>query len=448
MYLFYQFGGRLSKYMSYLIINGGKKLHGSITNQSAKNSAVAILCACLSIKGKTILADVPEIEEVNRIIELIKSIGVKVEKLGKNKLSVDAGGELNLSKIDKNACVKTRSSLMLMGALSARVKNYKIFKSGGCKLGNRTVKPHIFALEKFGVEVESREGYYEIKNNPLKSAYLVMYESGDTATENAIMAAVQAPGETTIKMASANYMVQDLCHFLNAAGARIEGVGTTTLKIQGAEELKATKDYSIMPDPIVAMTYLSAAIVTGSNLTVKNCPLEFLELELCKLEKMGQKYKIKNFRLSPNNHFQIVDLEVIPSKLTALPDKIDGRPFPGLNIDNLPLFVPVLALASGRTLVHDWAYENRAIYYMDLVKLGAHITLLDPHRVWVEGPCEFVAKELIAPPALRPAVDVLICMLAARGQSILRNTYEIDRGYENLYEALNSAGAEIKIVKE
>lgn len=434
--------------MSYLIINGGKKLHGAINNQSAKNSAVAILCACCAIKKPVTLVDVPEIEEVNRIIELIKSIGVKVQKISKGKFLVDASGKLTLNKIDKIASEKTRSSLMLLGALAAREKHYKIYKSGGCKLGNRTVKPHVFALENFGVKVVSKENYYEVWNSPLKSAYLVMYESGDTPTENAIMAAALSPGETTIKMASANYMVQDLCYFLVAAGAKIEGIGSTTLKITGVKSLAEVKEYPIMPDPIVAMTFISAAIVTGSRLIIKNCPLEFLELELCKLEKMGQKYNIKNKYLSRNGKFDIVDIEIIPSKLEALPDKIYGRPFPGLNIDNLPLFVPILALAEGRTLVHDWVYENRAIYFVDLVKLGVKITLIDPHRVWVEGPSQFVAKELMAPPALRPAVDVLLCMLAAKGKSILRNTYEIDRGYENLYETLNNAGADIKFVKE
>lgn len=434
--------------MSYLIINGGKKLHGDINNQSAKNSAVAILCACCAIKKKVVLSQVPEIEEANRIIELIKSIGVKVEKLGKGKFVIDASGKLTLNKIDKVASEKTRSSLMLLGALAAREKHYKIYKSGGCKLGNRTVKPHVFALEKFGVKVVSKEAYYEVWNSPLKSAYLVMYESGDTPTENAIMAAVLSPGVTTIKMASANYMVQDLCYFLVAAGAKIEGIGSTTLKITGVKSLGEIKEYPIMPDPIVAMTFISAAIVTGSRLTIKNCPLEFLELELCKLEKMGQKYNIKKKYLSLNGKFEIVDIEIIPSRLEALPDKIYGRPFPGLNIDNLPLFVPILALAEGRTLVHDWVYENRAIYFTDLIKLGVRVTLLDPHRVWVEGPSQFLAKELMAPPALRPAVDVLLCMLAAKGKSILRNTYEIDRGYENLYEILNRAGADIKFIKE
>ncbi|MFA5174944.1 MAG: UDP-N-acetylglucosamine 1-carboxyvinyltransferase [Patescibacteria group bacterium] len=433
--------------MPYLIVNGGKKLRGKVINQTAKNSAVAILCASVMIKGKTVLTDVPQIEEVNRILELLKSIGVVVKMVGK-KIELDASGDLNLSKIDKVSSEKTRSSLLLLGALAARVKRYKLYKSGGCKLGERTVRPHLYALEKFGVGVVSKDKFYEVENSPLRAAEIVMYESGDTPTENAIMAAVLAPGVSVIKMASANYMVQDVCYFLEKAGAKIEGIGATTLKITGVKKLNSVSDYPIMPDPIVAMTYLSAAITTKSNLTVSNCPMDFLDLELCKLEKMGQKFKIINKRKSKNGKFEVVDIKIIPSALDALPDKIYGRPFPGLNIDNLPLFVPILTQAKGRTLVHDWAYENRAVYYLDLVKLGARITLLDPHRVWVEGPTEFRANELMAPPALRPAVNVLICMLAAKGKSILRDTYEIDRGYENLYEVLNKAGADITVVKD
>ena len=275
-----------------------------------------------------------------------------------------------------------------------------------------------------------------------------MYESGDTPTENAIMAAVQAPGVSVIKMASSNYMVQDLCYFLIKAGAKIKGVGTTTLTITGVKNLKSVKNYPIIPDPIVAMTFLAAGIVTKSKVVIANCPLEFLELELCKLEKMNQQFVIKNKRLSKNHKFTIVDIEILPSKLVALPDKIYGRPFPGLNIDNLPLFVPILTQAVGRTLVHDWAYENRSVYLLDLLKLGAKITLLDPHRVWVEGPTKFTPNEIIAPPALRPAVNILVAMLAAPGRSILRNPYEIDRGYEDLYMVLNKAGSDIKIIKE
>jgi len=296
--------------MSHLIINGGKKLHGAIVNQSAKNSAVALLCASVMIKGETILSDLPAIEEVFRILELLKSIGVKVKKIGEKKYRLDASGPLTLGRIDRRACETTRSSLLLFGALAGRAKDYKIYKSGGCKLGERTVRPHLYALEKFGIKIISRDDYYEVVNpSVLKSGKVVMYESGDTATENAIMAAALAKGKTIIKMASANYMVQDLCHFLNKAGAEIRGVGTTTLEIEGVEELRPVRNYPVMPDPIAAMTFVAAAIVTGSTLTVKNCPLEFLELELCKLEKMGQRFQILKERKSKNGQFEIVDIK-------------------------------------------------------------------------------------------------------------------------------------------
>ncbi len=431
--------------MPNLAINGGKKLKGEIVNQSSKNSAVAILCASLLVRGKTVLSKVPQIEEVSRVLELLASLGVKIEKLGPGKISLETSLNLKLDSIDRHASEVTRSSLLLLGALASHKVNYKLYKSGGCRLGERTVRPHLYALEKFGVSVVSKQEFYEVKNNPLRAAEIVMYESGDTPTENAVMAAVLAPGKTIIRMASANYMVQDLCYFLREAGAKIQGIGSTTLEIEGVKQLKQNVNYSIMPDPIAAMTFLSVAIATGSHITVKNCPLDFLDLELYKLEKMGQKFEVK-----PEKHerFRMASIEVWPSKLKALPDKIYGRPFPGLNLDNLPLFVPILAKARGRTLVHDWAYENRSVYYLEMQKLGVKITLLDLHRAWVEGPTVFKANEVVCPPALRPAVNILIGMLAAKGKSILRNTYVIDRGYENLYEVLNKAGADIKVFKE
>lgn len=433
--------------MSYLIIKGGKKLRGELVNQTAKNSAVALLCAAVMIKGRTILTDVPVIEEVNRIVKLLQSIGVIVEKKSATEFIIDARGPLTMEHIDRKAC-EARSALLLFGALAAREGKYKLYKTGGCKLGNRTVRPHVYALRKLGVQVSSYDTYYEVVTTSLHAAEIVMYESGDTATLNAIMAAVLAPGTTTIKMASANYMVQDLCYFLLKAGSKIKGIGTTTLTIQGVKSLKSVSNYPIMPDPIVAMTFLATAITTRSSLIIKNCPLDFLELELCKLEVMGQKFSLKNKRRSKNDKFTIVDIEIIPSTLNALPDKLECRPFPGLNIDNLPLFIPILTQARGRTLVHDWVYENRSIYALELQKLRAKITLIDPHRVWVEGPVKFVSNELVCPPALRPAVVVLICMLAAPGVSVLRNTSVIDRGYEYLYKVLNTVGADITLVEE
>jgi len=356
---------------------------------------------------------------------------------------LDTSAKLQMENMDKKATEITRSSLMLLGALAAREKEFKIYKSGGCRLGERTVKPHLFALEQFGVSVESKNKYYDVRNKPLKSADIVMYESGDTPTENAIMAAVLAPGVTTIKFASSNYMVQDLCYFLQEAGAKIEGIGSTTLKITGVKKLNSVRKYHIIPDPIEAMTFISLAVTTKSEMTIKNCPLDFLELELEKLRVMGQKMQIKNKRKSKNGKFDIVDIKFSPSELIALPDKIYGRPFPGLNIDNLPLFVPILTQAKGRTLVHDWVYENRAIYFLDFQKLGANLTLLDPHRVFVEGPSKLKGNELMCPPAIRPAVALLVAMIAASGKSVMRNSYTIERGYEDLAGRLSMVGANI-----
>lgn len=425
-------------------INGGKKLKGEITTNSAKNSAVAILCATAMLKGQTTLTNVPAIEEVKRIIEILESIGLKITWTGKNELKINNEDEIKWKKINKKSFIKTRSALLLIGALSAKFNNFNLPMSGGCQLGKRTVNPHIIALDHLGINVKIKKNYYHISSKKIRDQEFTMYESGDTATENAIMAAVTLPGITKINFASSNYMTQDLCYFLIEAGAKIEGIGTHRLKITGVDKLNPVENYSIMPDPIESMAFISVAITTKSKLKIKNCPIDFLQLELEKLRVMEQKFKISKPYKSKNGYFNLVDIELYPSKLKALPDKIYARPYPGLNLDNLPLFLPILTQAHGQTLIHDWAYENRAIYYTELNRLGAKIALDDIHRVTVTGPSTLKPTEMICPPALRPAITLLICMLAAKGQSILRNSYSIDRGYENIYQRLNEIGADIK----
>lgn len=429
--------------MSNFIINGGKKLHGTIKTNSAKNSAVAILCALPMIKGKTILSAMPHIEEVNRIIEILTSIGLKIKWLTQSKLEIINQGKISLKSINQESYEKTRSAILLIGALSAVFNNFSLPKTSGCKLGKRTVNPHIIALNHLGIEIKKIKNLFQVNRNKAKSASFTMYESGDTATENAILAAVLLKGKSEINLASSNYMVQDLCYFLIKAGAKIKGSGTTKLQITGVKKLKPV-NYSIMPDPIESMAFIAIAITTASRLKITNCPIEFLSLELEKLRVMGQTMKISRPYQSTNGRFALVDIEVIPTKLSALPDKIYGRPFPGLNIDNLPLFLPILTQAHGQTLVHDWVYENRAVYYLELNKLGANIMLHDSHRVTVTGPTKLKPAEIICPPALRPAINLLICLLAAKGKSILYNSYSIDRGYENICERLNKLGADIK----
>ena len=434
--------------MSNFIINGGKKLHGSIKTNSAKNSAVAILCATAMIKGTTTLVDVPAIEEVKRIMEILNGINIKVYWSGKNKLTVENSGKINLTNLNKKACENTRSSFMLVGALARQFNKFNFYKPGGCKIGARTVQPHILGFQHLGVNVKERPSYFTIFSSRAHAASFTMYEMSDMGTENLILAACLLPGKTTIKFAASNYMVQDLCYFLNRAGADIKGIGTNTLQIQGVKQLKPVKNYSLMPDPVESMAFIALAITAKSKLTVTHCPIDFLSIELERLRVMGQKFKISRPRKSANGRFSLVDVTVMPSPLFAPADKIHPLPYPGLNIDNLPLFIPILTKTKGTTLVHDWVYENRAIYYTELNKLGAKITLLDPHRVTVQGPTKLKAAEIICPPALRPAINILICMLATRGRSILRNSYSIDRGYENICSRLQAIGADIKPLTE
>lgn len=431
-------------FMAYYRIEGGRKLHGEVEATSGKNSPVALILATLLIKGKSSFSNMSHVDEVVKLLRLLETIGVKVTWNGESEVEIDATLPLKMDNIDKKLCSAMRISLLFFGALAARQKQYRVYKSGGCKLGARSIRPHTLALEQFGVQVVSKREYYEVKNAPLKGAYVVMYESGDTTTENAIMAAVLASGHTTLKMASANYQIQDLCHFLVKAGAKIKGIGTTTLEIDGVKALKPVKNYEIIPDPVDAMAWIALAVTTKSPLTVKNCSLEFLELELEKLRVMGQKFRLINERLQGTGRFRVADIVLEPSTLKALPDKIYGRPFPGLNIDSLPFFVPIATQAKGQTLVHDWAYENRALYSLEFQKFGSNVILMDPHRLLVQGPTKLLANEAMCPPAIRPGMAILIAMIAAKGKSVLRNVGPIERAYDNLIGRLQHIGVKIE----
>jgi len=428
-------------------IEGGRKLKGSVTCKTSKNAAVGLLCASLLNKGKTTLKKMPKIEEVNRIIEVLQSIGVVV-RWEEDDLEIDSS-KIDVKKINKESAKRTRSIIMFIGPLVHRMKSFSLPMVGGCKLGSRTVRPHFYGLEKFGISIKSTEDEYQVKvNDKLKPAHIVLYESGDTVTENVIMAAALTPGKTTIKLASANYMVQDLCFFLQKLGVRIDGVGTTTLDIYGVEEINQDVIYSPSEDPTEAMFFLAVAAVTNSSIEIKRAPIEFIELELLKLEKMGFNYKITKEYLAENGFTHLVDIKTGESKLTALEEKIAARPFPGLNIDNLPFFAVIATQATGQTLIHDWVYEKRAIYYTELDKLGADTILADPHRIYINGKTELKASDVVCPPALRPATIILIGMLAAPGRSVLRNVYSINRGYEDLANRLNKLGARVKILHE
>lgn len=449
--------GKISEVLNHQIVSinnsidfqiiGGKKLHGSINTNFSKNGAVGLLCASLLNKGKTTLHGIARIEEVYRVIEIIESIGVSVKWIDHNSVLITPPAKLNLEKINIESAIKTRSVIMLIGPLIHLLPQFSIPHASGCKLGKRTISAHTYALEDLGVKIKTTNNEYKIESKKLKASEIVMYEAGDTAGENILMAASKINGVTTMKFTSANYMVQEICFFLEKLGVKIEGIGSSTLVIHGVKDINMDIEYTNSEDPIESMMFISAAVTTDSELKILRCPIDFLSLELEKLKRMGLKYKITKKYKSYNERTNLVDLHIFPSKLKALEDKIHANPYPGVNMDNLPFFVPIAIRAKGQTMIHDWVYENRAIYFTELNRLGASVTLADPHRVYIQGGTPLKSAQVVCPPALRPAMIILIGMLGASGTSILRNVYMINRGYEEIAERLNSIGADIKIIK-
>ncbi len=425
------------------IIEGGKKLSGKVETSRSKNGAVALLAASLLNRGTTTLEHMPKIEEVNRLIEVLRSLKVSVEWQGASVV-ITPPEKISLKTIDRAAAARTRSILMFIGPLLHLFKSFELPQSGGCTLGLRSARPHLMALEKFGVDIEAHSDSYRITHETLVPAEVILYESSDTATINALYAAARIRGTSVIKYASANYQVQEVCGFLRALGVSVESIGSTTLTVTGVTDIEKDISYSVAEDPTDAMFFIATAAVTGSALTIVAAPIEFLEVELLILEKMGLKFKLSKSRVSENGITKLADISIKPSTLVAFPEKIHARPYPGLNIDNLPFFAVIATQAKGTTLIHDWVYEKRAIYYTDLDRLGAHTSLHDPHRISIEGPTRLKAAEVICPPALRPATIILVAMLGAKGRSLLRNVYSINRGYEDIVSRLQQLGASIE----
>jgi UDP-N-acetylglucosamine 1-carboxyvinyltransferase len=435
-----------------LRIEGGRELKGDITLKRSKNAAVGLLCASLLNYGVTKFKSFPKIEEVYRIIEVLESIGVQVKWINGSDLEIRRPEKLDLAKLDAEAARKTRSVLMLIGPLLHDYEHFKIPYAGGCKLGTRTVTPHLYALEEFGVDIVATKGHYNVSVRKGTIAERVpLYEAGDTVTENALMAAARQAEQTTIEFASANYAIQDVCFYLQKLGVRIDGIGNTKMQVRGVPFIKKNVTYTPTEDPIEAMLFVSAAITTNSSITIKRVPIEFMTMELLKLSKMGLRYDQTARYMADNGKTELVDLTIHKHNgtLRALPDKLHSNIFPaGINADNLPYFVPIAAVTHGRTLIHDWMYENRAIYFAEMSKVGMQVELADPHRLYITGPTKFSKADLVCPPALRPASLLLIGMLAADGISILRNVYTINRGYEDIAERLNTLGARITVLHD
>jgi UDP-N-acetylglucosamine 1-carboxyvinyltransferase len=434
--------------MNYRVF-GGRQLSGSVRSNISKNGAVVLLAASLLNRGTTTLRKMPHIEEVKRLIEVMESIGVKIVWGASGDIQITPPETFDLTAIHREAAEKTRSIALFIAPLAHALTSFDLPAPAGCNLGKRSLGAHIDALARLGIEVSGREDLhtYHVESKDLSvcgETEVVMYEASDTGVENVLMAAAKIPCTTTIKFASANYMVQDLCVFLQQCGVEIEGIGTSTLVVHGVSEINADIVGTPSEDPIESMFFISLAATTKSELRIERCSIDFLELELFTLGKMGLTYERGDVYPAENGRARLVDITVHPSELVGAPDKIAPRPYPGINIDNLPYFVPVATQAKGATLIHDWVYDGRAHYYTMMKELGANVELLDPHRVKVIGPTPLHAATIDAPPAFRPASILLIGMLAAEGESMLKNVYPISRGYENLHERLTALGASVE----
>ena len=428
-------------------IKGPTKLSGEIEVRTSKNAAVALLCASLLNRGRTVLRGIARIEEVDRISDVLASLGVQLTWIGESgeDLELIRPERLAIESIDQRAAKRTRSILMFLGPLLHDFDEFQLPYAGGCDLGARTIHPHMSALRRFGLDVQATDGQYHarVDHNTDQERHVTLVERGDTVTENALMAAASTPGVTVLRNASGNYMVQDLCFFLQRLGVAIEGIGTTTLRVEGAPDIDVDVDYQISEDPIEAMSLLTAGIVTESEITVRRCPIEFLEVEVAVLEEMGQELTLSEEYHSRNGLTRLVDITVHPSSLKAPLDKIHPMPFPGLNIDNLPFFSIICAMAEGQSVIYDWVYDNRVIHLKGLAELGANIQLMDAHRLLTIGPTNWRGRDIQCPPALRPSVCLLLAAMAARGTTNLMDVYVINRGYEDLPQRLNKLGADI-----
>ncbi|MBV9159655.1 MAG: UDP-N-acetylglucosamine 1-carboxyvinyltransferase [Candidatus Kaiserbacteria bacterium] len=438
--------------MNYRVV-GGRKLSGTVETNISKNAAVALLAASLLNRGKTILKKMPRIEEVKRLLETMQSMGVETEWQENGDIHITPPERLDLSNINRAAAERTRSIALFIAPLAHLIDSFELPAPKGCNLGKRSLGSHIDALARLGIKIEGNEEAHtyhvetDISKGAARSTEVIMYEASDTGVENVLMAAAKIPGLTTIKFASANYMVQDLCVFLQACGVQIDGIGTSTLIVHGVKDINIEVIGYASEDPIESMFFISLAATTQSEISISRCPYDFIELELFTLGHMGLDYSASEPYRAENGHTILRDIILKPSELRSAPEKISPRPYPGINIDNLPFFVPVATQAKGTTLIHDWVYDGRAHWYLEMNHLGANVDLLDQHRVAIKGPTPLFACDITAPPALRPATLLLIGMMAAEGESTLFDVYPINRGYENLHERLSKLGASVEAVE-
>ena len=406
----------------------------------SKNAATPILSACLLTREACVIDNIPLIDDVLKMIELLKSMGVEIEWLEKRKLKVKAGDNVDPEKMDFSIVGHMRSSILLLGSLLARFKNFKIKQPGGCIIGARPVGVHFDALEALGAKITPENGFYCFEANRLIGKKIVLREFSVTATENLMMAATLAEGTTVIKIAAIEPHVQDLARFLNKMGSRIKGLGVHTIQIEGIGKKDSLSmlhgaEHKLIPDPIEAGTFAIAAIATKGDVEINNVNPHELDLVIEKLREIGANIEIKENKLL-----------IKPSPKYNAIRKIETRTYPGIPTDLQAPFAVLATQAEGTTLIHDTMYENRLAYINELNKMGANAIICDPHRALITGPTPLYGQDITGFD-LRAGATLIIAALLATGKSTIDKIEQVDRGYERIEERLKNLGADIERIE-
>ncbi len=418
----------------YFEINGGKKLSGNIDVRGSKNATTPVLAATLLTKEPCTISNIPLIEDVFRMIEIISGLGASVNWLAERTLRICAK-DIDPARLDVSLVKQLRSSILLLGSLSARFDSFSFYHPGGCVIGKRPVGTHFDALEKMGINITNIDDKtYFIDSKKKKPAHVVLREFSVTATENAMMLAAALPGKTVIKIAAAEPHVEDLGRFLVSMGAEIKGLGTHTLEITGKKRLRGAK-HEIIPDANEAATFLIMGVATKSQITVKNAREEHLDLVLEKLRQFGA-----DFRIGKNS------ITVIPAKILKALEKLDTRTYPGVPTDVQAPFGVLATQAKGDTMIFDTIFEGRFNYLSELEKMGAKTKMLNPHQAIISGPKQLRGSK-IRSFDLRAGASLIIAALCAKGMTTIEEIYQVDRGYEKIEQRLVALGADIKRMK-
>ena len=432
--------------MESFIIEGGHRLSGTIAPQGAKNEALEVICATLLTSEEVIIRNVPDILDVNNLIKLLQDIGVKVKKLAPNEFSFQAD-EVNLDYLESSdfvkKCSSLRGSVLMIGPLLGRFGKATIAKPGGDKIGRRRLDTHFLGFKNLGAHfgrVEDRD-VYEIQADKLVGTYMLLDEASVTGTANIVMAAVLAEGTTTIYNAACEPYIQQLCKMLNAMGAKISGIASNLITIEGVKELHSA-DHRILPDMIEVGSFIGIAAMIGDGVRIKDVSVANLGLILDTFRRLGvQIIEDGDDLLIPRQDHYVIDSFIDGTIMT-----ISDAPWPGLTPDLISVLLVVATQAQGSVLFHQKMFESRLFFVDKLIDMGAQIILCDPHRAVVVGHDN--AKKLragrMSSPDIRAGIALLIAALTAQGTSRIDNIAQIDRGYENIEGRLNALGAKIQ----